>query len=161
MIQIIDQIDTSQLETAYHELESKILWEDYLHKGKQSGLQYKTDADPFLSAVGRNFGFEQDFNLINPLYQNTIFEQVIKKYNLYRTRFIWLGSNACYTFHKDTTPRVHIPIITNPHAYLIFKNSIMQNLKIGQVYWTDTRLEHTAINGDHNWRLHLVGAVTK
>lgn len=61
--------------------------------------------------------------------------------------------------HADTTPRVHIPLITNPQSWFIFKNGMTINLDVGKVYWLDTRREHTAINGSDDWRLHLVGVV--
>lgn len=159
MIRILNEIDIEPVLTCYRNLEASIEWQDYSYKGRQSGLQYRNNESQFLSAVGKKFEVESSFDNLNVLYKDTIFEKIINQYNLKRTRFIWLGANACYTFHKDTSPRIHVPIITNDQAFIIFKSGLIEHLSIGKVFWTDTRLEHTANNGGDQWRLHLVGSV--
>lgn len=160
MIRILDTVDVDQLITDFRKIESQIIWNDAAHKGKQTSVQYKAGEDPWLSSVGRPRGDEREFNQLNPLYKDTMFEEVIKKYNLTRTRLLWLGASACYSIHKDPGPRIHIPIFTNPQAFLVFKDGPIQHLPVGSSYWTDTRLEHTAMNGHSDlWRLHLVGVV--
>lgn len=70
---------------------------------------------------------------------------------------MWLGSCACYTFHSDSSPRIHVPIITNKESFLVFMHSGIHHLEIGKVYWVDTTQIHSAMNGSSEWRLHLVG----
>lgn len=159
MIKILTEIDPSPYLELYYVFESQIQWQDYGHKGKQAGLQYKKFEDPFKSAVGKSKGVEYDYDILNPMFLGTIFENLILEYKLKRTRLMWLGSNSAYSFHKDPHPRIHLPLVSNSNSYLIFKNGLIENLKVGNLYWTDTREEHTAINGDHNWRLHLIGSV--
>jgi hypothetical protein len=159
MIKIIDKINSEQILNIYYTLEPNIIWYTYLPKGKQSGLQYKTDDDIWLGATGKSKGNELSYNNLNPFFKNTIFEKLIEKYNLKRARLMWMGPNSCYTFHKDNTPRIHIPLLTNEQCFLIFKEGLIEHLKIDNVYWVDTTKEHTAMNGSNFWRLHLVGAV--
>jgi hypothetical protein len=162
MIKIIDTIDYVNVYYQYLRLEKNIVWQETLHKGKQSGVQFIDNEDPWLSAVGKSKGKELEYTNLNPYYKNTVFEKIIEKYNLTRTRLMWLGSNSCYSFHRDSTVRIHIPLITNDQCFLIFKDFEVIHMPVGKVYWVDTTLEHTAINGHlENWRLHLVGCVEK
>lgn len=157
MIKIIDNIDTVYIYEEYLKLEKDIQWSDFGHKGKQAGVQYKEDEDMWTSAVGKSKGIENSYNILNPLFKDTIFEQIILNYNLTRTRLMWVGPFACYSMHKDTSRRVHVPIVTNPNCYFLFKNFIPQHLSIGQVYLIDTRKDHTFINCSEFPRLHLIG----
>jgi hypothetical protein len=159
MISILDQIDSAKILEEYLKLEENIQWTVMGHKGKQAGLQYKQNEDPWTSAVGRSTGDELDCSTLNPYFANTIFEELIIKYNFKRTRLMWVNSYACYSMHKDETQRVHIPLVTNPDCYFIFKNRAPVYLKVNNVYKTDTRLPHTFMNCSEEPRLHLVGAV--
>jgi hypothetical protein len=162
MITILEKFDAKEMLKAYYSIEPNIQWSEFGHKGKQAGLQYKTNEDPWTSAVGRSTGQELECNNLNPFFKDTIFEEVINKFKLKRTRFMWVGSYACYSMHEDETPRVHFPLITNLQCYFIFKNGIrgsFLNLEINNVYWTDTTQTHSFINCSDVPRLHLVGAV--
>lgn len=159
MIKLLDNINTAELLTCYLNLEKNIVWSHMGHSGKQSGLQYKDNEEPWSSATGRSKGKEISYLKINDLFSNTIFERIINDYKLKRTRLMWLNPKSCYSMHKDTTPRVHIPLITDPQCYFVFKDGIVEHLAIGYVYWIDTRINHTAINCSEQARLHLVGIV--
>jgi hypothetical protein len=159
MIKIIDQIDSAKILEEYTRLEPGISWTAMGHKGKQAGLQYKENEEPWASAVGRSSGNELACDILNPFFAGTIFEELINKYNFKRTRLMWVSPYACYSMHKDETRRVHVPLVTNSDCYFIFKNRAPVNLKIDNVYKTDTRLLHTFMNCSEEHRLHLVGAV--
>ena len=129
MIKILNSIDITDILAEYHRLEHDIQWTSMGHKGKQAGLQYKIETDPWNgfqssvdpetnkpwtktawdSAVGRNRGMELDYHLLNPYFKDTIFEKLISDYKMYRTRFMWVNRMSCYSVHKDSTPRIHIP----------------------------------------------------
>jgi len=160
MIRIIESINIVPILDEYQKIEKDIRWTEFGHKGKQAGLQSRIDQDPWTDAVDRSKGLEMTFDHINPFFQNTIFEKLIEKYQMKRTRLMWMGNFACYSMHTDLSPRIHIPLITNDQSYFIFKQGLISNLSIGSVYWVDTKKEHTAINGSNDWRLHLVGCVT-
>ena len=159
LIKIIESIDIDPILECYHSLESEIIWTDYSHKGKQSGLQYLTNEDPWTSAVGKSRGKELEYTNLNPYFSNTIFEEIINKYKFKRTRLMWVDPKVCYSMHKDSTPRVHIPLITNTDCYFVFKHGTIKHLKEGHVHYTDTRFFHTFMNCSDQYRLHLVGAV--
>lgn len=160
MIKILEKIDTASILHEFNTIEKDIKWTEYGHKGKQTGLQYRDSEDPWTSAVGKSSGNELSYTNINPLFKDTVFEELINKYNLSRTRLMWVGPYACYSMHKDETPRIHIPLITNPDCYFVFKNGTISNLTIEHVWWVDTRQHHTFMNCSDKPRLHFVG-VTK
>ena len=161
MITNLETINYELILDAYNLLESSMQWTNYGHKGKQTGLQYKDNEDPWTSAVGRSRGEELLYNNLNPFFKDTIFEEIINKYKFKRTRLMWVGPYACYSMHKDSTPRVHIPLITNKDCYFVFKHGIIKHLEAGQVHYTNTTIKHTFMNCSNQYRLHLVGAVEK
>lgn len=160
MIKLLTNLDIQPILDFYKSAENNITWgEDYISKGKQTGIQYLEGEDPWLSAVGRSKGNELSYDQLNPFFKDTVIEKLINQFNLKRTRLIWSNPWCCYSMHKDYTPRVHIPLITNPQCFFIFKKGLIFHMPAGSVYWTDTRLEHTAMNGSEFPRLHLIGAV--
>ena len=159
MIKLLLNIDVQPLLAEYNRLEKDIQWTNYGHKGKQAGLQYKIDEDPWTSAVGKSQGEELVYTHLNPFFKDAIFEEIINKYNLLRTRLMWVGPYACYSMHKDRTPRIHIPLITNPECYFVFQNGELSNLTTNNVWWVNTRFPHTFMNCSDQHRLHLVGVV--
>ncbi len=161
MIKVIEPIDVTPILESYLSLENLIQWTEYGHKGKQTGLQFKDKEDPWSSAVGKSQGNELTYTDLNPFFKNTIFEELIIKYNFKRTRLMWVGPYACYSIHRDETPRVHIPLITNPDCYFLFRPGQLTNLQKGYVWHVDTTKSHTFINCSDQHRLHLVGVVDK
>jgi hypothetical protein len=183
VIKILEDIDITDILSEYHKLDPNINWTQMGHKGKQTGLQYKLESDPWTgawsgfpkdengknytketwqNAVGRNKGMELTYNQLNPFFKDSVFEEIIKKYRMYRTRLMWVNGMSCYSIHRDSTPRIHIPLITNPECYFVFKDdnsSSMTYMKVGHVYWVDTRKKHTFMNCSEIARLHLVGVV--
>lgn len=158
MIKIIKTCPITEILDCYFKIEKDLIWTDYNGK-KQSGLQFKEDEDPWASAVGTSKGDELAYTNLNPFFKDTIFEDLINQYNLKKTRLMWTSPMTCYSMHKDTTPRIHIPMITNPECYFVFKAGIIQHMSAGLVYWTNTVNLHTFINCSTNSRLHLIGAV--
>jgi hypothetical protein len=158
MIKIINSIDVTQLLAAYDSFKDNIKWVDY-GKCKQASLQYKTNENPYISGLGKGDGTDLEYVNLNENYKNTFFENLIIQYNLKRTRFMMVEPWSCYSIHADTTPRIHIPIITNSECYFLFKNGHLEHLPVGQVYLVDTTKEHTFINCSNRQRLHLMGSV--
>ena len=159
MIKLLSPIQIQPILDEYTRLENDIQWTDYGHKGKQAGLQYCKDKDPWSSAVGKNKGNELGNTILNPFFTGTVFESLIQEFKLIRTRLMWVGPYACYSMHRDTTPRIHIPLITNPGCYFVFQEGKLVNLNKGYVWWVDTTKPHTFMNCSNQHRLHLVGAV--
>jgi hypothetical protein len=158
MIKIIETCPITEILDCYFKIEKNLIWTDYGSK-KQVGLQFKDLEDPWASAVGTSKGDELIYTNLNPIFKDTVFEEVINKYNLFRTRLMWLSPWSCYSMHKDSTPRIHIPMITNPECYFVFKQGIIQHMHAGLVYWTNTVNLHTFMNCSNKPRLHLIGIV--
>lgn len=161
MIEKLRHINIRPLLDCYHDLEDSISWTDYGHKGRQASLQHAPGEEVWSSGVGRAKKDEDisAYHLVNPEIQGTVFEDVIREFNLYRTRFMWVGPYACYSMHQDSSPRIHIPLITNQGCYFLFRDRSPVHLETGHVYLTDTRRFHTFINCSEKPRLHLVGAI--
>lgn len=160
MIKVLTSYNIEPLLVSYNKLEKDILWTDYVNK-KQAGLQFKDLEDPWASAVGTTKSNELTYTNLNPIFKDTLFEELINQYKLKRTRLMWISPMTCYSIHKDTTPRIHIPIITNPECYFIFKTGIIQHMPAGAIYWTNTMNLHTFMNCSTESRLHLIGVVEK
>lgn len=160
MIKLLDNVDVTPILECYKKLEDGIKWVEYPN-GKQAGLQYNEGNDPWTDAVGRMKAGQQwtPNSPLNPYFKDTIFEELIAKYKITRTRLMWLSPYSCYSMHKDDTARIHIPLITNDDCYFVFKEKGSFNLPAGGVYWVDTLLPHSAMNCSTEWRLHLLGAL--
>jgi hypothetical protein len=156
----IDTIDVVPILGELAGIRKNIAW-TVSTQGKQTGLQYKDEEDPWTSAVGRSRGEELEFNKLNPFFKDTIFETLINKYNLKRTRLMWVNARSCYSFHCDPSPRIHIPLITNPECYFLFDPGVMFHLGLNSIWWVDTTQKHTFLNCSNKPRLHLVGIVEK
>jgi len=158
MIKILTSYNIEPLLIAYNNIEKDLVWSEQSPK-KQTGLQFKKGEDPWVSAIGKRRGDELEYTNLNPFFKDTIFEVLINQYKLKRTRLMWVSPMTCYSMHKDTTPRIHIPMITNPECYFVFKAGIIQHMPVGAVYWTNTVNLHTFMNCSDKPRLHLVGVV--
>lgn len=158
-IKIIDELEITELLDFYKEKESFLVWNQVDTKGQQLGIQYASNQDPWISATDRVKIQSQYFFLTNPFFKDSVFESVVKKYKLFRSRLLWLFPKNCYSMHNDDTPRIHIPLVTNPDSFIVFKDGIVAHLEVGKVYWVNTRQMHTAMNGGNESRLHLVGCI--
>jgi hypothetical protein len=158
IIKHIGDIDVGPILNSFFELDKDIKWSMNI-QGKQTGLQYRPGEDPWTSAVGKSTGGETQYTELNPFFKNTIFENIINKYDLKRTRLMWVFPKSCYSLHQDETPRIHIPLITNPECYFLFNPGLLRQLDINSVWWVNTKLKHTFLNCSEEPRLHLVGIV--
>lgn len=158
----VDKVDYVSLVSQYAKLKDQIQWQVVPGKSRQAGIQYIKGEDPFLSAVGKKKEGvnEHEYDQINPLFIGTGFENIIKKYNLFRTRLMWMEPYACYSIHQDTTYRLHIPLLTNPRCYFIWPDDQkMDFLAAGNSYVVDTTKPHSFVNFSNLPRLHLVGCL--
>ena len=157
----IDSIDSKSLLDFYENIETKLTWLDDNTKSKQSGLQYLPipEVDQFLCGTGKTQYPDSVFTRIIDLYKNTICENIIQKYKLTRTRWMWVYPYSCYSIHHDFAARIHIPLITNSSNLFLFPDqNLTFNLELNKVYWVDTTKRHTFMNCSSEFRLHLVGA---
>jgi len=134
--------------------------QDHLYQGCGS-LKY--DIDLSLGKKEKKNSFdEKDFVVFNSAYVDTplhsLYLHLNKLYTLGRFRLMITRPKQCYSWHRDENPRLHVPLVTNPHAYMVFDNTTY-HLQSGKLYLTDTTQPHTAFNSGLAVRYHLVGVV--
>lgn len=105
---------------------------------------------------------EDSYTFINPELKGTVVDRWLKSlgFGTHRARLMFMSGRKCYSIHKDITPRVHIPLITNKDCLMCFpQHSVMQHMPAtGESYWVDTTKEHTFINCSSLDRIHLVAS---
>ena len=109
---------------------------------------------------------EIDLNLMNEWFKNTYVEEVInkinKKYKTTKWRFMKLTpERRAYSYHKDETKRLHIPLLTNDECFFIIEKQLYEMNQPGVLYEMDTTQNHTALNLGWSDRVHMVGAFSE
>jgi len=109
---------------------------------------------------------EIDLNLMNEWFKDTYVEEVIhtinKTYNTTKWRFMRLSSERrAYSYHKDETKRLHIPLLTNDECMFIIEKQLYEMNQPGVLYEMDTTQYHTALNLGWTDRVHMVGAYSE
>ena len=106
---------------------------------------------------------ESDYNVILPRFKGSIFEELIESMptKVCRTRIMRLKDNEAYPIHKDSHPRIHVPIVTHSEcAFLFPDDDYMKNMSAnGNVYWADVTRSHTFINWGKQPRIHLLMSI--
>ena len=86
---------------------------------------------------------------------------ILKELKIHRTRLMRLLPQTCYSYHKDTSQRVHIPLITNENCFIIVDDILKRYPADGSSYLINTTKMHTAVNASSEERWHIVGCVSK
>ena len=68
---------------------------------------------------------------------------------------------TCYLWHADKTKRLHIPVYTHPHCFLLVDGEQFHIPADGKAVVVDTTKMHTALNASKIDRIHIVGAFSK
>jgi hypothetical protein len=104
--------------------------------------------------------WEHNFCHIQPSLRGTAIEDYIKwlAVPVYRTRIMLSKPKGCYSIHRDYSPRLHLPLVTNKQCNFLLTDPLqMFHLPAdGTTTWVDTRRPHTFMNGSTEKRLHLV-----
>lgn len=77
-----------------------------------------------------------------------------------RIRIMKMRPRSCYSWHRDLSPRVHIPLITNPENFMIIRTE-SRHLYPGAIWWTNTTQNHSAMNCSNKNRYHLILEVSE
>jgi hypothetical protein len=108
----------------------------------------------------KNNDWEHGFCHIQPSLRGTVIEEYLKWLDVpvYRTRIMLSKPKGCYSIHRDFSPRLHLPLVTNKQCnFLITEPLTMFHLPPdGTTTWVDTTKHHTFMNGSTEQRLHLV-----
>lgn len=116
------------------------------------------------SGIGHGFNrtpeWEQEFCYLQESLKGSVIEDYISWLGVpvYRTRIMASRPKTCYSIHRDYSPRLHLPLITNKQCNFVFTDpaKLIHMPANGETYWVDTRQHHTFMNGSVNSRLHLV-----
>ena len=92
-------------------------------------------------------------------YFKEVYDTLATKYKLGRTRLVWKNSLTVIRWHRDPERRLHIPIITNPGCIAIIDTEAQHLKADGRAWITNNTKYHTALNGGHVARVHLIATV--
>lgn len=98
---------------------------------------------------------EKDYYV--PLFNIPYINSIMNEHKLVRTRVMKMKPKTCYYWHNDTTKRLHIPVITHEHCFLLLDNERVHLPADGSAYVIDTTKMHTALNCSKINRVHIVG----
>lgn len=162
--EIKNNIDLEKLQNLFFEAWEFSPWTNTLPTVQSAISVSKDNPHDLLNACGGNFTAEKEllFSEIHEKYRNTYLESVLDelKIKTYRLRWMILWGKGCYSFHRDWTRRLHIPVITNSQSFLIYKDAKeFFHLNTGKAYIVDTTQTHSAMNGNTTWRVHIVGSI--
>ena len=77
-----------------------------------------------------------------------------------RMRLNLLPPLTVFSMHRDSAPRAHIALTTNPDCFLTSGDGQAHHVPAdGNVHVFDTTLPHTAFNSSHEDRIHLTMAL--
>jgi hypothetical protein len=106
--------------------------------------------------------WHRQFSCIQPSLKGTAIEDYLNwlDFPVYRSRIMVMRPKTSYSMHKDSSPRIHLPVTTNKHAFFIFNEpaSLIQMPANGDAYLVDTRETHSFMNGGDEIRIHIVSA---
>lgn len=102
---------------------------------------------------------ETDFD--TPIYDIPYTNSILKDLGMCRARLMKMNPYQCYSYHVDLSKRVHIPLITHDHCFMVIDDEVHRYPADGSHYLVDTTKRHTAINASNDVvRIHIVGCVT-
>jgi Aspartyl/Asparaginyl beta-hydroxylase len=96
----------------------------------------------------------------NNLYAKDVYDVLRKRWKLGRVRLMEVLPKTCYSWHKDVSKRLHVPIYTDhTRCGLIIEDTVYRMPADGNAYLADTTLYHTAFNSMDQSRYHLVAVI--
>lgn len=114
-------------------------------------------------AESRWIAQEKDFTYFLNEFKGTYYEEIYNAlqsrtdHKIARMRLMYLPPRSCYSLHADKTKRLHVAVITNENAFLLFKDEPPIHIpQDGYAYDVDTCQWHTALNCGNESRIHLV-----
>ena len=138
----------------------RILVELEMHvpKARQVALQgVKGNSDPFYGIGRLSEVSHKEDEFIIPNFNIEYTNSVLKRLGMYRSRLMTMGKTSCYSYHKDPTKRIHIPLITNDKCFFVIDDIVHRYPADGNYYIADTTKLHTFVNASWEDRVHIVG----
>lgn len=108
---------------------------------------------------------QEKHDKLNKIFKGTyigeIYNKLNDKYDICLGRYMKLYPKKCYTYHRDLTMRIHIPVVTNENCGFIVNDNFYRMPISGQTYLLDTTQKHSALNMSKEDRIHLVFCLKK
>jgi hypothetical protein len=105
---------------------------------------------------------EEDFTHLCDRFKDTLFEKVYNElnaaYKLGRVRFMKTQPKSCFSWHRDSSSRIHYPLKTQDGCFMVIENEVVHMPK-HTWWWTNTEEYHTAVNSSSEERIHVVFTV--
>ena len=124
---------------------------------KQLSLQVTESGSGGEGRLARLDYKEKDFSVF--AYDLPYTNSVLSDLKMYRSRLMNMPPKYCYSYHRDPTQRMHIPLITNENCFFVIDDRVLRIPADGNHYLIDTRKMHTFVNASFKERLHIVGCV--
>ena len=95
----------------------------------------------------------------HPIFDMPYTNGILKDLKMFRTRVMKMPSRRCYSYHKDPSKRMHIPLITNENCFFVLDDEVVRLPADGNHYIIDTTKMHTFVNASLEERIHIVGCI--
>ena len=141
------------------EMESLPQWDLQICLQSYEGNRDHTFGCGLLQKIHDDGRVETD--LTHKIFDIPYVNSIIEEHQLYRTKFFKMRPKTCYSYHRDQTKRLHIPIITNDKCFLVVDDEVVRTPVEGSSYVIDTTKIHTAVNASFEERVHLIGCLPK
>jgi len=111
-------------------------------------------------SISKTSEWERNFKYVQPSLINTPVDDYLKWLDVpvFRARLMLSKSKTCYSVHRDYSPRLHLPLVTNTQCNFLITEPLQffHMPANGTTTWVDTTKPHTFMNGSLENRLHLV-----
>lgn len=125
---------------------------------RQIGLQsLDLNKEEWAIEDGRPIVKDTEYRYLHNSLKGSSIADLIDSLSAFRARIMIMQPRTCYSVHADTTKRIHIPIVTDPQAWMVWPHhNTCKHLQAGKTYLTDTTKLHSFFNGSTVNRIHLV-----
>ena len=139
------------------EMESLPQWDLQICLQSYEGNRDHTFGCGLLQKIHDDGRLETD--LTHKIFDIPYVNSIIEEHQLYRTKFFKMKPKTCYSYHRDQTKRLHVPVITNDKCFLVVDDVVVRTPVDGASYVIDTTKIHTAVNASFEERVHLIGCL--
>ena len=115
--------------------------------------------DPYYGIGRLSEVSHREAEFIVPNFNMEYTNSVLKKLGMHRSRVMTMCKTSCYSYHQDSTQRIHIPLITNDKCFFVIDDIIHRYPADGNYYIADTTKLHTFVNASWEDRVHIVGCI--
>lgn len=153
------QFDADELLSIYETVDNQH-YQSYITS--LDGQTYAYDYDFIKEQISlKNFHLLNEMTVMNKFFVDSYVEEVYNTiaadFNVSRARFMTLDKDKRgYSYHKDASKRLHIPLVTNEDNILLVDDVVYRLDVPGALYEVDTTKKHTALNLGWEDRVHIV-----